>query len=190
MVQLKRKVTIKKKVGPQEPPAPNPPSKPKWLIAAVAVLALFGAGYLLIPERNPAVAPPEEKTEVTPTQTAIAPQTKAAPVTETAQEEPKAAEQSAENAPAAATPKEEPATEEPKGQKNAGTPVENKKPTTAAQPAPKVPVAEVSSSVEENALRTIRGEFGNGLERKEKLGDKYAEIQRRVNEMYKDALVK
>lgn len=35
------------------------------------------------------------------------------------------------------------------------------------------------------ALETIRGNYGNGQERKDKLGDKYADVQKRVNEIMK-----
>lgn len=39
--------------------------------------------------------------------------------------------------------------------------------------------------IEEMANKVIRGEFGNGADRKELLGDSYAEIQKRVNEILK-----
>lgn len=47
----------------------------------------------------------------------------------------------------------------------------------------------VSGDVEENARRVIRGDFGNGQERKDKLGSSYSEIQGKVNEMYRQGLV-
>ena len=47
----------------------------------------------------------------------------------------------------------------------------------------------INGSVEELALEVIRGVYGNGLERKQKLGDRYAEIQGKVNEMYRNGLV-
>ena len=40
-----------------------------------------------------------------------------------------------------------------------------------------------SGTVEELARRVIAGEFGNGAARKAALGDRYAEVQARVNEM-------
>lgn len=49
--------------------------------------------------------------------------------------------------------------------------------------------APISGDVEENALRVIRGDFGNGQERRDKLGSSYSEIQGRVNEMYRQGLV-
>lgn len=39
--------------------------------------------------------------------------------------------------------------------------------------------------LDEMAKKVIRGEFGNGADRKELLGDSYADIQKRVNEMLK-----
>ena len=47
----------------------------------------------------------------------------------------------------------------------------------------------MSDNVEENARHVIRGDFGNGQERKDKLGSAYAEIQSKVNEMYRQGLV-
>lgn len=47
----------------------------------------------------------------------------------------------------------------------------------------------ISSNLEERALRVIRGDFGNGQERKDKLGTAYSEIQSMVNEMYRKGLV-
>ena len=41
----------------------------------------------------------------------------------------------------------------------------------------------VSGSIESEALNAIRGEYGNGIVRKEKLGTSYSEVQSRVNEM-------
>ena len=44
------------------------------------------------------------------------------------------------------------------------------------------------SDIERKALEVIRGNFGNGDERKEKLGDEYSVIQKKVNEMYKKGI--
>lgn len=49
--------------------------------------------------------------------------------------------------------------------------------------------ATINGNVEENARRVIRGDFGNGQIRKDKLGISYSEIQGRVNEMYRQGLV-
>lgn len=49
--------------------------------------------------------------------------------------------------------------------------------------ASSAPAAEVSSDIEAEAMKVIRGDYGTGLERKLKLGSKYREIQNRVNEL-------
>ena len=53
------------------------------------------------------------------------------------------------------------------------------------------PIAESPSSisVEAKAKQVIRGIYGNGSVRKQKLGNDYAEIQGKVNEMYRNGLV-
>ncbi|MBR4886392.1 MAG: hypothetical protein IKU16_03815 [Muribaculaceae bacterium] len=57
------------------------------------------------------------------------------------------------------------------------------------QSATKQPVDAVSSTttatdIEEKAKSVIRGEFGNGQERKKRLGSDYSEVQKKVNEIY------
>lgn len=47
----------------------------------------------------------------------------------------------------------------------------------------------LNGSLEQKAIAVIRGTYGNGLERKQKLGDKYTVIQNKVNEMYRNGLV-
>lgn len=44
---------------------------------------------------------------------------------------------------------------------------------------------QLASTIEEQAKQVIRGNFGNGEERKQKLGAAYSEVQRKVNEMYR-----
>ena len=47
----------------------------------------------------------------------------------------------------------------------------------------------LNGSLEQKAIAVIRGTYGNGLERKQKLGNEYTVIQNKVNEMYRDCLV-
>lgn len=42
----------------------------------------------------------------------------------------------------------------------------------------------LASNIEEQAWQVIRGDFGNGEERKQKLGAAYDDIQKKVNELY------
>lgn len=48
----------------------------------------------------------------------------------------------------------------------------------------------IPGSIEQKALDVIRGIYGNGQVRKDKLGAEYAEIQKVVNEMYRNGTVK
>ena len=45
--------------------------------------------------------------------------------------------------------------------------------------------AEPANSVQETAKDVIRGTYGNGVTRRHKLGSRYEEVQKRVNEMYR-----
>lgn len=46
-----------------------------------------------------------------------------------------------------------------------------------------------TGSVEDEARQVIRGVYGNGSVRKQKLGSRYSEIQSKVNDMYRNGLV-
>ena len=46
----------------------------------------------------------------------------------------------------------------------------------------------VSDDIETEALKVIRGDYGVGQERKDKLGEKYQPIQNRVNELKREGL--
>ena len=50
-------------------------------------------------------------------------------------------------------------------------------------PQPQQPV----KSIDDLAIETILGEYGTGAERQKLLGNKYAEVQERVNEYYNRA---
>lgn len=58
--------------------------------------------------------------------------------------------------------------------------VDNSQPITHAD--------NISSNVEQEALKVIRGEYGNIPERREKLGNKYQEIQNKVNQLKKEGV--
>jgi len=68
--------------------------------------------------------------------------------------------------------------------------------TQSSQTAKRTAIGKVASStplqgtLDKKARRVIRGDFGNGKVRKQKLGREYKVIQRRVNEMYRKGLVK
>ncbi len=47
---------------------------------------------------------------------------------------------------------------------------------------------DASIDVKSKALRVIKGDFGNGIDRKRTLGSEYQEIQNKVNELYRNGL--
>ena len=108
----------------------------------------------------------------------------------------------ADNTPSNATPstpeqKKEDATSPATGTKEsapkAGSPVNGTTPKSVDQPKADMTSTSTGSSasgtVEEEAIEVIRGKYGNGDVRKRNLGGRYAEIQSKVNEMYRNGLV-
>ncbi len=59
---------------------------------------------------------------------------------------------------------------------------------TANTPSAATSATGISNDVETEALKVIRGEYGVGQERKDKLGTKYQTIQSRVNELKREGL--
>ncbi|MCF8451792.1 MAG: hypothetical protein K9G42_01240 [Pedobacter sp.] len=62
------------------------------------------------------------------------------------------------------------------------TPSKNQSATSTSAPSAITPVG----SIDEKVNQVLRGNFGNGLERKRALGDEYAIIQAKVNELYRN----
>lgn len=197
-VTLKHKVTLRKK---QHSATPTPPeqapksSRPKVWILVIVIVALIGGGYLLFNNRD---AQPTESpelvaaTDVSPSDSPAGEQASSLDADgEDAPELPDApqsteAQQDAE-VPASAATASEPA----KGQTEKQTASTESKPaqdaSTATVAEPKAStsaMADPNKSIDEVALEVIRGLYGNGSTRKANLGSRYAEIQKRVNEMY------
>ena len=202
MVELKKKVTLKTKVAEtatqnqQTTQQPNPSSNGKGkklgvliVIVVIAVVAFF----LLKPDNSGN----EESVSFLATSETVA------------QNANKGQKQEAEQPISESTSNEEstPVVEEDKSNKEAG---DNNKPTTtseqegktqttsettnqtkdvASETTQKKEAIPVGSSIEEKAKLVIRGDFGNGEERKMKLGSEYSAIQNKVNEMYAKGLV-
>lgn len=68
-------------------------------------------------------------------------------------------------------------------------PVQDKPIANPAQTKPVTGSSSATGAIEEEAKEVIRGKYGNGDVRKRNLGDRYAEIQAKVNEMYKNGQV-
>ncbi len=62
------------------------------------------------------------------------------------------------------------------------TPSKNQSSSSNSAPSAITP----GGSIDEKVNQVLRGDFGNGLERKQALGEEYAVIQAKVNELYKN----
>lgn len=184
MVHIKRKVTIRQKQSVSKTDstnAPFPPKKRLGIITAGIIVVIGIVGYLLFNTNSSS----EDETTIA--------QTDASRRDSTSNK----VEKAEENATSAAdTTIEKNQTEAPESesnssdsQENAGAAEKEQSLTASASTDPTTPGITSGGSVEEEATLVIRGVYGNGEERKQKLGAKYPEIQNKVNEMYRDGLV-
>ena len=186
-VQLKRKVTLKEKKV-TNPDGANPDTQKSkiwlWVIIGLVVTAIVAAIVLLNPNSDKQGIKGEELTiEQTEQQhsdaevavTGVDDDADVASETPTTTDESTSGNvENDEVAPANRTAQskpQQPATE-PASPKSSSM-------STASN-------AGLTGDVEKDALNAIRGDFGNGQVRKEALGDRYAEIQNRINEIYKE----
>lgn len=201
MVQLKRKVTIKTKHAVEEPVAPGtsvgsngnePKSNKKWIwlaIAAIVVIAcVIGFKRLNHSSNNN-------------DDTAMAfPLVDSATVEKTDSVQTKENQPEADNTTASDGVNEEKSvTKESNAipsSSNSSAETEYEKAKEPATHSQKTSVQTAttegsfpSGSVEDEARQVIRGVYGNGSVRKQKLGSRYAEIQSKVNDMYRNGLV-
>lgn len=203
MVELKKKVTLKTKVAEtatqnqQTTQQPNPSGSGKGkklgvliVLAVIAVVAFF----LLKPDNSgndvsvSSPATPEivaqnadnaQKQEAEQPVSESTPNEESAPVVVEDKSNNEASDNN-ENKPATVSGQEE----------NAQTTTVVKTQTKeATSKAPQKEEVIPAGTIEEKAILVIRGDFGNGEERKMKLGTEYSAIQNKVNEMYAKGLV-
>lgn len=178
-VKLKHKVQLRRKVSVENPtshPTPNTPKSKKmiWImLGGIMVLCIVGYCIFFMPdnaEQKSVVA--EDNTEVennsVPSNTTDSIETVKEGVEDT---ESKVVESSNDN---------ESTTLAESGKST------DVKPTVNANIS--VRATNVSNDVEAEAIKVIRGDYGIGQERKDKLGDKYQTIQNRVNELKREGL--
>ena len=81
-----------------------------------------------------------------------------------------------------------PETEQEQNNVGENTDAASATPTNSDEPTKQTsaPISTSNSSVEEKALQVWDGVYGNGTERKSKLGSDYKAVQKRVNEMYRN----
>lgn len=214
MVELKKKVTLRSKTAEapvEETPraqststsgSEEPKSKGKWYAAALAgLLVLVAGGYYLSQQGDDTAAPVVEVVEQPKSDNATAKNTDgtthdgqnqdgatadngatAAPDNNASKGGTPANVDQNQNGVAPAQTNNAPVvnSEVPR-KKNTETVANTVKQNTA-------PAVSASGAVEEVAKEVIRGKYGNGDVRKRYLGDRYTEIQSKVNEMYKNGL--
>jgi len=162
---------------PNAPKASNGSKKWLWIIVAIIAIALL-AWWLASSSNNKPEAIPEVKDEVVAAEEVDS-------VDEIVDSDmPAAYTAETEEVEAPAATEEEAASEstEPVA------PVTHDATTTATASTPATPETSVSDDVEQEALKVIRGEYGVGQERKDKLGSKYQTIQDRVNELKREGI--
>lgn len=206
MAQLKRKVTLRQKSVANNEATPTPPSskKPWWPWVLGAVVVCGGLVFLLTRGNNTmgdemAQSSGQVTEKVTSQDN---PATTSEPTvfdTSTSTEEQPYAQ---EETPQAATPQkasEKSAAQQQvqdasssqqktaqKSESLGSTSTTTQDNTTTSR---SVSPTTANGSVEEEAWRTIRGDYGNGADRKEALGSRYDEIQAKVNEFYREGKV-
>lgn len=174
-VELKRKVSLKRKEGLVSAP---PPKKSIWwlwlLILVVIVIVVVFSIKNCSSEGNESNVAEPTTTEQQPVKTETQSTNKESSTIGTE-------ESTVSNETASSTSVEKPIT--PKADsKPASVPIAEN--TSISQPVATNKTS-LQGSLDEKAKQVIRGNFGNGDERKQNLGNEYSAIQQRVNEMYR-----
>ena len=195
MVTIKHKVTLKRKVAPVPPVPPLPPKKSKavkiigGIVAAIAIIA--GIFFFFVNngkdkgDGNPpteAIAQNRENQEGNNDTTTTETGNNKASVDDVSGDNPEgSASDGTESNPSGKESKPLPSTSGNKrvAEQSEGLATESQATSNIQQ----------DGDVEASARRVIRGDFGNGQVRKNRLGAAYPEIQGKVNEMYRRGLV-
>lgn len=185
-VKLKHKVQLRKKVkepevlgnnGGIEPgptPTPNEAKSKTWLWILLGLIVLGVIGYMLFSKSgDKAAETSEQEIEAVaepdvPTDTTIVEDTEAEEIV------------SENNNDVANNPE----TQRSNAVETPAT-VDN---TSNVSPSTSANVPSVSNDVEAEAMKVIRGDYGIGQERKDKLGSKYQTIQSRANELKREGI--
>ena len=206
MTQLKRKVSLRQKTtGNEVTAAPSTPAKPKkpwwpWLLVGVLVCGVII--FLMTRGKGDAKdvleQPTEQIVEDVPAQDVpgvAKPESKENSTGESADEQTIAQDETP-----APEPSKKASDKTTAPQQNQGSSA-NKQQATPKTQAPQpivqnnapasrnVTTAAANGTIEEEAWRTIRGNYGNGAARKEALGSRYDEIQAKVNDFYREGKV-
>ncbi len=212
-VALKKKQAMSDSIPPTPPTGgetEEPKGKGKWYALAAALaglLALGGGGYYLSQQGKDEPQPVIVVADTGQSDDAAKGETPEGKQNEQNQEgdtpsDAAAVENPSDNTPSSGAPADEtPADPSPKADAaspssssipslpSASQPVQDKPKVVSAQTKPVTVPSNATGTVEEEAKDVIRGKYGNGDVRKRNLGDRYAEIQNKVNEMYRNGQV-
>lgn len=185
-VKLKHKVQLRKKVeepevlgnnGGIEPgptPTPNEPKSKTWLWILLGVIVLGVICYMLFSKSGDKAAETSEQEIEAVVEPSVPTDT---PIVEEAEQEEIVSENNNDVA-------NNPETQSSNAVETPAT-VDN---TSNVPPSTSANVPNVSNDVEAEAMKVIRGDYGIGQERKDKLGSKYQTIQSRVNELKREGI--
>lgn len=185
-IKLKHKVQLRKKVEEPEVPAnngditpvPTPPpegSKSKlWLWILLGIVVLGGVGYMFLPKSGDKVADiPEQEIEAV-AESSVPTDTIAVECTDIEEAVPNDGNEAANTS----------ESKSPDAVETAAT-TDN---TSNVSSSTQANEPNVSNDIEAEAMKVIRGDYGVGQERKDKLGNKYQAIQSRVNELKREGI--
>lgn len=185
-VKLKHKVQLRKKVegpevsdnnegiGPVPTPTPEKPKSKTWIWILLGVIVIGVIGYMFFSNSDDkAVKTPEPEVETMAEPTA--------PTDTTVVEDNDFDEVASDNGDDVAN---NPEVQSPNAVETP-SPEDN---TPKVSTSTSANATNVSNDVEAEAMKVIRGDYGIGQERKDKLGSKYQTIQSRVNELKREGI--
>lgn len=164
-------------------------TKKKWpfVVVVIAAIVLLVFGLTKFGGKSHSEGAVSNDSVVEETTTTIPTETPSTPIVENAEEPVNESNAESQDAPVVSQSSESQA------------PVNTERPVIEETPAPVIPSAPQTSTsneipmtesvIEKKAMEVIRGDFGNGEERKQKLGSNYSVVQKKVNEMYANGLV-
>ncbi len=196
-VHIKRKVTLKEKQSDTHSGSPTPKKWPKFVIPIVAVAAIAVLAVAFWPKEDRFDGEQIAQNAATDVQSVDAQDNTTATnnadnnsvgeesqaVEQVVDESPTApAEGVSETKEAVETTTAEPAVAQPTANNTTPKPSGRSKPANNTAPS-RYTSGALTGDVEEDAKAVIRGEFGNGADRRAALGNRYNEIQSKVNEI-------
>ena len=206
MAQIKRKVSLRQKVTGNEVSAvPSTSTKPKktwwpWLLAGVLVCGVII--FLMTRGKDDAKDNMEQSTEqivedvpVQEVPDVSIPESNENGKGESTEEQSTAQNETPETEPSQNALDKNTAPQQKQGSSTTKQQAMSKpqvpQPTVQSNisASPNVTMTEANGTIEEEAWRTIRGNYGNGAARKEALGSRYEEIQAKVNDFYREGKV-